>query len=148
MSHDVDADLVRKLAMLLEETGLGELEYATDDWRIRIAKPQTQVIAAALAATAAVQAVIAPGAEPASAPDIHPGAVKSPMVGTVFVASDPDAPPFVTVGSNVVTGQTLLIIEAMKTMNTISAPKAGTVSQILVSNGQPVEFDQVMLVIE
>ena len=144
MSHDIDSKLVRKLAALLEETGLGELEYATDDWRIRVARPAVQQAASVVAAPAAV-----PVAHPAdSAPAVIAGAVNSPMVCTAYLGPDPDAAPFVSVGSRVTEGQTLMIIEAMKVMNPIPAPRAGTVKDILVQNGQPIEFGQPLIVIE
>ena len=157
MSKDIDADLVRKLAGLLDETGLGELEYATDDWRIRVARPAApslvQTHVEAIPASAAPMAAIpipAPSQEQATAPAAadHPGAVKSPMVGTAYLGPDPDSAPFVQAGATVTKGQTLLIIEAMKVMNPISAPRAGRVAEILVENGHPVEFGQVLVVIE
>lgn len=145
----VDTDLIRTLASLLEETGLGEIEYGTDDWHIRIAAPSTTIAAPAPAAAAPMPA--APGAAPsgggAEAAD-HPGTVRSPMVGVVYTASDPDTPSFVSVGDTVAAGDTLLLIEAMKVFNPITAPKAGTVSRILVSNGDPVEFGEPLVVIE
>ncbi|WP_339849705.1 acetyl-CoA carboxylase biotin carboxyl carrier protein [uncultured Nisaea sp.] len=144
MSHDIDSKLVRKLAALLEETGLGELEYATDDWRIRVARPAVQQVASVAAAP--VSAPIAPSADAAPA-DIA-GAVNSPMVGTAYLGPDPDSAPFVSVGTRVTEGQTLMIIEAMKVMNPIPAPRAGTVKDILVQNGQPIEFGQPLIVIE
>jgi len=144
LSHDIDSKLVRKLAALLEETGLGELEYATDDWRIRVARPAVQQVANVAAAP--VSAPIAPSADAAPA-DIA-GAVNSPMVGTAYLGPDPDSAPFVSVGTRVTEGQTLMIIEAMKVMNPIPAPRAGTVKDILVQNGQPIEFGQPLIVIE
>ena len=144
MSHDIDSKLVRKLAALLEETGLGELEYAKDDWRIRVARPAVQQAASVVAAP--VAAPVAPAADTASA-DIA-GAVNSPMVGTAYLGPDPDSAPFVSVGSRVTEGQTMMIIEAMKVMNPIPAPRAGTVKDVLVQNGQPIEFGQPLIVIE
>ncbi|MEP3113466.1 acetyl-CoA carboxylase biotin carboxyl carrier protein [Nisaea sp.] len=144
MSHDIDSKLVRKLAALLEETGLGELEYAKDDWRIRVARPAVQQAANIVAAP--TPAAVAPAADTASA-DIA-GAVTSPMVGTAYLGPDPDSAPFVSSGTRVAEGQTLMIIEAMKVMNPIPAPRAGTVKDILVQNGQPVEFGQPLFVIE
>ncbi len=155
MSKDIDADLVRKLAGLLDETGLGELEYATDDWRIRVARPAAPALvnthvetAPAAPATVAAIPVPAPVAETGPAAADHPGAVKSPMVGTAYLGPDPDSTPFVQVGATVTKGQTLLIIEAMKVMNPISAPRAGRIAEVLVENGHPVEFGQVLVVIE
>ncbi|WP_193171575.1 acetyl-CoA carboxylase biotin carboxyl carrier protein [Nisaea nitritireducens] len=144
MSHDIDSKLVRKLAALLEETGLGELEYAKDDWRIRVARPAVQQAASVVAAPA--PAPVAPVADTAPA-DIA-GAVNSPMVGTAYLGPDPDSAPFVSVGARVTEGQTLMIIEAMKVMNPIPAPRAGTVKDVLVQNGQPIEFGQPLIVIE
>ncbi|WP_193182579.1 acetyl-CoA carboxylase biotin carboxyl carrier protein [Nisaea sediminum] len=145
MSHDIDSKLVKKLAKLLEETGLGELEYATDDWRIRVARPATQAVAATVAP--APVAAAAPAAQPAPAA-VNANAVKSPMVGTAYLGPDPDSAPFVSVGSKVSEGQTLMIVEAMKVMNPIPAPRAGTVKEVLIQNGQPVEFGEPLIVIE
>ncbi|MBO6561893.1 MAG: acetyl-CoA carboxylase biotin carboxyl carrier protein [Nisaea sp.] len=147
MSHDIDSKLVKKLAKLLEETGLGELEYATDDWRIRVARPATQAVAATVAAAPAPVAAAAPAAQPAPAA-VNANAVKSPMVGTAYLGPDPDSAPFVSVGSKVSEGQTLMIVEAMKVMNPIPAPRAGTVKEVLIQNGQPVEFGEPLIVIE
>jgi acetyl-CoA carboxylase biotin carboxyl carrier protein len=144
----VDVKLVRQLADLLDETGLSEIEVEDGHRKIRVARTLSGVVAApAAATTVATPSSLSTG--PASAPaGDHPGAVKSPMVGTVYLSPDPEAAPFVTVGASVAEGQTLLIIEAMKVMNPISAPRAGKVAQILVGSGQPVEFDQPLVVIE
>src|SRR5215212_3068662 len=122
---ELDTEFVRKLAQILHETNLGEIELGDGDKRIRVARP-TMTVAAAPAAAAA-----AAGAAPAGGNDLgkHPGAVKSPMVGTAYLAPEPGKPNFVAVGDKVTAGQTLLIIEAMKTFNPIKAPKAGTVMQ-------------------
>jgi len=146
--RDVDKELIRELATLLDETGLTEIEVEEDDRRIRIARHSTTV--AAPAAMAAPAAAAAPAAEPGTAADLsgHPGAVASPMVGTAFRAPDPAAPPFVNVGDNVRAGQTVVIIEAMKTFNEIPAPRDGTVREILIDNGTPVEFGDVLMIIE
>jgi len=147
--HDLDAELVRKLAGLLDETGLTELEYATQAVRIRVAR-QAQPTGFALPA-APVLAAQAPAAAPASASAAgtdHPGTLTSPMVGTAYIAPEPGAPAFVRVGDTVRQGQTLLIIEAMKVMNPLTAPKAGRVVNILVGDGQPVEFGEPLLIIE
>jgi acetyl-CoA carboxylase biotin carboxyl carrier protein len=143
---------IRELAQLLNETGLSEIEIEKAGLRIRVAR--TISFAAAvpaagatpLAATAAAQALSA-AAQPADAAN-HPGAVKSPMVGTAYRAPEPGTAPFIEIGSRVSQGQTLLIIEAMKTMNQIPAPRAGTVTQILFENAQPVEFGEPLVVIE
>lgn len=148
---NVEEELVRKLAKLLEETGLTEIEYSDGGWKVRVSKASaaTAMVPAAVAA-ATTAAVSAATHAPAAADDVsrHPGAVTSPMVGTVYVAPEPNAPTFVKVGDRVTQGQTLLLIEAMKTMNPIKAPKAGKVSQILVSNAAPVEYGEVLLIIE
>jgi len=149
----VDVELVRQLATLLDETNLTEIEVEDNDRRIRVAR---EVHAAAPVSYAAPPAVAAPAAAPvASAPAAESApavssanAVKSPMVGTVYLAANPEAKPFIAVGQKVAAGDTLVIIEAMKVMNPITAPSAGTVSAILIENGQPVEFDQALVVVE
>ena len=133
----VDAAAVRELAKLLKETGLTEIEIEHNGARIRVSR------AASAPAAAAPQAP-APSA-PASGP--QPGAVTSPMVGTVYTASEPGKPPLVKVGQQVKEGDTLFIVEAMKTMNAIPAPRSGTVKEILVENGAPVEFGQALLIL-
>jgi len=140
----VDKDLIRELAGLLDETGLTEIEVENGKQRIRIARSAVTVAAAA---PAPAPSAAAPAAAPAEAA-AHPGAVTSPMVGTAYVSPEPGTPPFVNVGDNVAAGQTLLIIEAMKTMNTIPAPKAGKVTQIMVADGSPVEYGEVLMIIE
>ena len=151
----VDQGLIRELAELLDETGLSEIEIEREGMRVRVSRQvsvQTMPMATAALAPAPMAASAAPaGAAPAAAgPDIakHPGALKSPMVGTVYLAAEPGAAPFVEVGARVNQGQTILIIEAMKTMNHIPAPKAGVVTAILVGNGQPVEFGEPLAIIE
>jgi acetyl-CoA carboxylase biotin carboxyl carrier protein len=142
--------LVRQLAELLNETGLTEIEVEDDDRKIRVART-VQAASVAVAAPAPVAApTAAPVAAPAAptAPADHPGALKSPMVGTVYLAASPEAAPFVSVGDSVKEGDTIVIIEAMKVMNPITATKGGKVTQVLVSNGQPVEYDQPLVVIE
>jgi acetyl-CoA carboxylase biotin carboxyl carrier protein len=141
----VDKELIRELAALLDETGLTEIEVEDNDVRIRIARGSTVVHAAAPAAAATPAAAAPAAGEPAQA---HPGLVTSPMVGTVYTSPEPGAPAFVRVGDKVTAGQTLLIIEAMKTMNPVTAPKAGTVARILISNAQPVEYGEPLLIIE
>jgi len=141
---DIDEKLLRKLAAILSETGLTEIEYESGDQRIRVAR------GAALIAHALPGHSHAPAPVPVPdgrAPEA-PGTVKSPMVGTVFVAPEPGKPPFVKVGDKVREGQTLLIIEAMKVMNSLPSPLAGTVTEILVGDGQPVEYGEPLLVIE
>ena len=150
---DIDTEFVRKLAQLLQETGLGEIELADGDKRIRVARPAVTVAAAPAAAPVAIAApaaATAPGAAAGANGDLgkHPGAVKSPMVGTAYLAPEPGKPHFVVVGDKVTAGQTLLIIEAMKTFNPIKAPKAGTVTQILIDNARPVEFGEPLMIVE
>jgi acetyl-CoA carboxylase biotin carboxyl carrier protein len=150
---EMDTEFIRTLAKLLEETNLGEIEMADGNRKIRVARPvvaaaaapmsQAPMTAASASATAASIAAAAPG-------DFskHAGAVKSPMVGTAYLSPEPGKPVFVHVGDKVTAGQTLLIIEAMKTFNPIKAPKAGTVMQILIDNAQPVEFGEPLMVVE
>ena len=144
----IDHDLIRELAKLLDETGLTEIEIERAGLRVRVGRGTVAVPAAAPVATVhAPHAVPAPMAPPTD-PSKHPGAVNSPMVGTAYRGPEPGAPPFVDIGSKVVAGETLLIIEAMKTMNQIPAPRSGTVTQILIEDGQPVEFGEPLVIIE
>jgi len=136
-----DPDLIRRLAAILEETGLGEIEYAEGDRRIRVARPNGVAAPAAALAPAAIVAAVA-----AAAPTIN--AVRSPMVGTAYLSPEPGAAPFVRVGDRVSEGQTLLIIEAMKVMNPIKCPRAGTVSAVLIEDAAPVEYDEPLLVVD
>ncbi len=147
---ELDTEFVRKLAQLLHETHLGEIELADGDRRIRVARQAVTVAAPTAGPVAAAAAAAAPTAASAADADLgkHPGAVKSPMVGTAYLASEPGKPNFVAVGDKVTAGQTLLIIEAMKTFNPIKAPKAGTVMQILVANAHPVEFGEPLMIVE
>jgi acetyl-CoA carboxylase biotin carboxyl carrier protein len=148
---ELDTEFVRKLAQILHETNLGEIELGDGDKRIRVARPTVTVAAAPAAAAGAPAAgPAAAGAAPAGGNDLgkHPGAVKSPMVGTAYLAPEPGKPNFVAVGDKVTAGQTLLIIEAMKTFNPIKAPKAGTIMQILVDNARPVEFGEPLMIVE
>ena len=153
---EMDTEFIRKLAKLLEETNLGEIEMADGTRKIRVARPAAvaaPVMAAAPALPAHASAAPAPtaaAAAPIATADAakHPGAVKSPMVGTAYLAPEPGTPVFVNVGDKVTAGQTLLIIEAMKTFNPIKATKAGTVGQVLIDNGQPVEFGQPLMIVE
>jgi acetyl-CoA carboxylase biotin carboxyl carrier protein len=148
-----DSALVRELALLLDETSLTEIEIERAGLRLRVARnisvAATMPVAAAAPALVAAPAAVAPAAAAAAA-DVskHPGAVTSPMVGTAYWSPEPGAKPFVEVGSKVSVGQTLLIIEAMKTMNQIPSTRAGTVTQILVEDGQPVEFGEPLVIIE
>jgi acetyl-CoA carboxylase biotin carboxyl carrier protein len=141
--------LVRALASILSETNLAEIEWEQKGTRVRVSRGGTAVSAAAAPAPAAVAAPAAPAVEAAPIDArANPNAVKSPMVGTVYLAPAPGAAHFIAVGSEVKQGQTLLIVEAMKTMNQIHAPRAGKVTQILVENGQPVEYGEPLVVIE
>jgi acetyl-CoA carboxylase biotin carboxyl carrier protein len=142
----IDHDLIRELARLLDETGLTEIEYERDGQRVKVVR-QVQVVAAAPARAIVAEGVLAAGDGPID-PAKHPGAVTSPMVGTAYIGLEPGARPFVEVGSRVRAGDTLLIVEAMKTMNQIPAPRAGTVIQILIEDGQPVEFGEPLMIIE
>jgi acetyl-CoA carboxylase biotin carboxyl carrier protein len=147
----VDVKLVRQLAELLDETGLSEIEVEDGHRKVRVARTLSGSVAipapvAVAAAPAAAGAALPAPSAPVAAD--HPGAVKSPMVGTAYLTPEPDAAPFISVGATVAEGQTILIIEAMKVMNPIAAPRAGKVTQILVAGGQPVEFDQPLIIIE
>lgn len=145
-----DSAMIRELALLLDETNLTEIEVERAGLRVRVAR--------SISVTAAMPANYQPAPQYAPAPAAvapvavetakHPGAVPSPMVGTVYWASEPGARPFIEVGTKVAVGQTLVIIEAMKTMNQIPAPRAGTVTQILVEDGAPVEFGEPLVIIE
>ncbi|HQT76269.1 MAG: acetyl-CoA carboxylase biotin carboxyl carrier protein subunit [Rhodospirillales bacterium 20-64-7] len=142
-----DPDMIRALAAVLAETGLTEVEIAEKDSRIRVVRGG--VAAVAVAPVAAPAALVAPSThQPAADLSTHPGAVTSPMVGVAYLSPEPSAPAFVSVGQQVTAGQTLLLIEAMKTFNQIKAPKAGTVTAILVQSGVPVEYGEVLMVLE
>jgi acetyl-CoA carboxylase biotin carboxyl carrier protein len=145
----IDPDAIRALAAVLSETGLSEIEIAEKDSRIRVvrAAPHANGVAAPAPAPLAPTPAVAPAA---AEPDVasHPGAVTSPMVGVVYLSPEPGAPPFVNLGQNVVAGQTVLLIEAMKTFNQIRAPKSGTVARVLVGNGVPVEYGEVLMILE
>lgn len=149
----VDPELVRELSRLLEENDLTELEWSEGGRSVRVVRNPGAVVAAPAPASPPPAAAPHSDAEPAPAATgfaytDHPGAVTSPMVGTAYVAPEPGADPFVTVGAQVAQGQTLLIVEAMKTMNPIPAPRAGVVSRILVADATPVEYGQVLLIVE
>jgi acetyl-CoA carboxylase biotin carboxyl carrier protein len=144
----VDGDLVRQLASLLEETGLSEIEYSVGDRRIRVAKAVAQALAMPAMAAALPAAPAASGASTPTVLAEHPGAVKSPMVGTAYLAPQPEAPPFVKIGDAVAEGQVIMIIEAMKVMNQIRAKRGGTVREVVVGDGEPVEFGQILMIIE
>lgn len=156
----IDPDLVREIAKLISETDLTEIEVEKGDLRIRVARqinvqPVMQAIAPAPVAAAPVAPVVAAAAAPAAAApeaprdlSAHPGAVRSPMVGTAYRRPSPGANAFIEIGSIVKAGEKLLLVEAMKTFNEIVAPKAGTVTHILIEDGQPVEYGEPLVVIE
>ncbi len=144
LTFDIDSDLIRKIADLLRETDLNEIEFAEGDKRLRVtrsAPAPTQVVHAAIPVPAPVVVASAVDAK-------HPGAITSPMVGTAYASPEPGAAPFVKVGDAVKAGQTILIIEAMKVMNPIKAPRDGTVVAVQISDSQPVEFGELLMVIE
>ena len=142
------ASFVKELADILDQAGLSKLEYETDAVAIRLSRVTAVATVAATAPAAAPVAIAEPVAELPANPADHPGAVKSPMVGTVYTAPEPDAPAFITEGATVTAGQTLFIVEAMKVMNPITAPKAGTVVKIFVQNAQPIEFGEALVIVE
>ena len=148
----IDQELIRQLATLLTETDLSEIEVEHGDLRIRVARSVTAAPVAYQVAPPVAAPVVAAAAAAAPAADAgfagHPGIVNSPMVGTAYRSPEPGAKSFVEVGSTVREGQTLLIVEAMKTMNQIPSPRAGTVKAILVTDGQPVEYGEPLVVIE
>jgi acetyl-CoA carboxylase biotin carboxyl carrier protein len=147
----VDVEAIRTLAKILQDTGLTEIEIAENDSRIRVVRAPATHAAVVPTAPMTVAApttgapVIADGSEDFAQ---HPGAVKSPMVGVAFMSPEPGSPPFVTTGQNVAAGQTLLLIEAMKTFNQIKAPRSGTVTRIMAQSSVPVEYGQVLMVID
>ncbi len=143
----IDRDMIRALAELLDETRLTEIEIEHQGLRVRVARqPGPAAPALHYAAPAAAPAAATPN--PGESAATHPGAVTSPMVGTVYLAPEPGATPFVAVGDSVIAGQTLFIVEAMKTMNPIAATRPGKIAKILVRDGQPVEFGEPMAIIE
>jgi acetyl-CoA carboxylase biotin carboxyl carrier protein len=150
----IDEDAIRALAALLDETGLTEIEIEQDGRRVRVARGISSTAVSVLPGTmprgvdTMPAAVAVAGPAGAIDPSLHPGVVSSPMVGTAYRAPEPGAKPFVDIGSRVKVGDVLLIIEAMKTMNQIPAPRAGTVTQILFEDGQPVEFGEPLVIVE
>jgi acetyl-CoA carboxylase biotin carboxyl carrier protein len=146
---NVDTALIETLAELLQRTGLTEIELAEGDSRIRVVRaPQPLTAAIPAPAPPPQPAAVAVAAARPAAAERRPGAVHAPMVGTVYLTPEPGAAPFITVGAEVGEGQTLLIIEAMKVMNPIRAPRAGRIAEILIGNGDPVEYGELLLVIE
>ena len=147
----VDTALIETLAELLQRTGLTEIELAEGDSRIRVVqapRPVLAPVAALPSATPAAAPAVIDQAGPQTAPEDHPGAVRAPMVGTVYLTPEQGAQPFVTLGTEVREGQTLLIIEAMKVMNPIRASRSGRIAKLLVANGDPVEYGELLLIIE
>ena len=145
----IDRDLIHELTALLDETGLTEIEIEQDGKRVRVAR--AEAISTVPSAAVRVEVAPQPGAEAAVKPidpSKHPGVVISPMVGTAYAAPEPGGKPFIDIGGKVKAGDTLLIVEAMKTMNQIPAPRAGTVIQVLFEDGQPVEFGEPLVIIE
>jgi len=151
---NVDTALIEKLAELLQRTGLTEIELSEGEARIRVAKQPAPVAANATLQAAPVVAAPQPAAAAVETPAAgtadadHPGGVRAPMVGTVYLTPEPGADPFVSVGNEVQEGQTLLIVEAMKVMNPIRAPRGGRVASVMVTNGDPVEYDELLLIID
>ena len=143
---DVDGDLVRKLSALLEETGLSELEFASGDLSIRVVRAPRQAAGAPAPAPAPTPARAA--AEAAAEPPAQEGAVTAPMVGTVYLSPEPGTPPFVKPGDMVTEGQTLLLIEAMKTFNPVRSPRSGRIQRILVADSSPVEYGEALMILE
>jgi acetyl-CoA carboxylase biotin carboxyl carrier protein len=146
-----EQDLIRELAKLLDETGLTEIEVEREGLRVRVARQSfTNVVAGSPAHVPPIPAVAPAPTVPVVDVDHakHPGVITSPMVGTAYRAPEPTAKPFVDIGSTVKAGETLLIVEAMKTMNQIPAPRAGTVTQILFEDGHPVEYGEPLMIIE
>ncbi|MAF96861.1 MAG: acetyl-CoA carboxylase biotin carboxyl carrier protein subunit [Rhodospirillaceae bacterium] len=143
--NEIDEELVKNLTRLLEENNLTEIEYGRDGWHIRVGRGGGVTVSESRRGNLEPDA--APGPEASSAAG-SPNAVTSPMVGVVFFGPDPDSPPFVKPGDEVAEGQTLLLIEAMKVFNPITAPKSGRVTEILVANGAPVEFGELLLILE
>ena len=149
-----EQDLIRELAKLIDETGLSEIEVEREGVRVRVARQSvTQVLAGASPHVPPIPAVapapaVSPGPLASADPAKHPGVVTSPMVGTAYRSAEPTAKPFVDIGSTVKAGDPLLIVEAMKTMNQIPAPRGGTVTQILFEDGQPVEYGEPLMIVE
>lgn len=143
----IDSDIVRQLADLLEETGLNEIEYGTEEWHLRVAKtglsPKTVTVATPSVASEPVSSV-----DDSESPANHPGVIVSPMVGTAYISPDPESPPFVKVGDTISEGDTLLLIEAMKVYNPIKASRSGIVTRVFINNGTPIEFGEPLMIIE
>ena len=147
--NEIDEELVKNLTRLLEENNLTDIEYGRDGWHIRVSRGDSVTVSESRRGSldADTSPGAAPGPDASSAAD-NPNAVTSPMVGVVFTGPDSDSPPFVKPGDEITEGQTLLLIEAMKVFNPITAPKSGRVTEILVANGAPVEFGEPLLILE
>ncbi len=147
--NEIDEELVKNLTRLLEENNLTDIEYGRDGWHIRVGRGSGVTVSESrrISLDADTSPGAAPGPDESSAAD-NPNAVTSPMVGVVFTGPDSDSPPFVKPGDEITEGQTLLLIEAMKVFNPITAPKSGRVTEILVANGAPVEFGEPLLILE
>ena len=141
-----DPDAIRRLALIMAETGMTELELVDKDSRIRVVRGTAVAPVMALAASAPV--VVQAPQPPPAADASHPGAITSPMVGVAYLSPEPGSPPFVTAGQQVTAGQVVLLIEAMKTFNQIKASKAGTVTRVLVENSAPVEYGEVLMIVD
>jgi acetyl-CoA carboxylase biotin carboxyl carrier protein len=144
----IDADLVREMAALLEETGLVEIEYEDEDFKVRVARGTVAGPAQSIAPIAMTTPMAAQTAADDSRSAVDPGAVNSPMVGTVFLSPEPGAEPFVRAGDMVTEGDTLLLLEAMKTFNEVRAPRSGKIARILVADGTPVEYGEPLLILQ
>jgi acetyl-CoA carboxylase biotin carboxyl carrier protein len=151
----IDSEAIRQLSELLKETELSEIEYEVDGRRIRVARqiggvmmPSMMAAAPMAAGEGVLEAAPQAAGKASASPESHPGVVKSPMVGTAYLSPKPGDPPFIAIGATVTAGQTLMIIEAMKVMNPFKAPKAGKITHIFIEDGQPVEFDEPLVVIE
>ncbi len=149
----IDPDLVRELAKIISDSGLSEIEVEHGDLRLRIARtltaaPMTHMVAAAPVAHAPAAPPPAAGPAPVADAAAHPGAVPSPMVGTAYLSPEPGAPVFIKIGDTVTAGQTLMVVEAMKTFNPIPAPRAGKIAAILVNDAQPVEYGEPLVILE
>jgi acetyl-CoA carboxylase biotin carboxyl carrier protein len=144
----IDSERVRQLAEILNDTGLTEIEYEVGGLRVRVARAAHHVVHAPVMPAGVAAAPMAQAQPPAVEPAAHPGAVKAPMVGVAYLTPEPGAPPFIKVGDQVTEGQTVVLIEAMKTFNPVKAPRAGRVTRILIENGAPVEYGEPLAIIE
>jgi acetyl-CoA carboxylase biotin carboxyl carrier protein len=149
MSLSFDPKTLAELASLLTQADLSEIELAEGDRKVRLVRTITHITVPVAAAPMAAPVAASPAAAPAAAdPAKHPGAVKCPMVGVAYLSAEPGSPPYISVGQTIEAGATLLLVEAMKTFNQIKAPKSGVVKSILISSGQPVEYDEPLVIIE